>query len=264
MERVKVALLIILGATLSLSTPKMLRADKAEKSYKRGVKFRDKGDLERAKHEFEEAVRGRGDYAEARTFLALTHSELGGQTKGQGDLDRASAEYQEALRLEPDDAYWHRDLAVILSNKGDYDGAAKECAEAARLSPYDEGLADECGLRAKGDSKSQGSPGQEAKQGNESNPFRVAGEVAAPIPTFKPEPPYSERARRVRYQGTTVLYMVVDAQGNVVQTRVVKVLGLGLDQNALQTVRTWKFRPAMRHGQPVAVRVMVEIVFRLH
>ena len=93
--------------------------------------------------------------------------------------------------------------------------------------------------------------------------YSVGGNVSAPIPIYKPEPPYSEEARKAKYQGTVVLWIVVDAQGNVNDARVVKPLGLGLDEKAVETVRTWKFKPAMRGGTPVAVRVMVEVSFRL-
>jgi periplasmic protein TonB len=93
--------------------------------------------------------------------------------------------------------------------------------------------------------------------------FSVGGDVSAPIPIYKPEPPYSEEARKAKYQGTVVLYIVVDSQGNVNDARVVKPLGLGLDEKAVDTVRTWKFTPAKRAGVPVTVRVMVEVSFRL-
>jgi TonB family protein len=93
--------------------------------------------------------------------------------------------------------------------------------------------------------------------------YSVGGGVTAPIPIFKPDPPYSEEARKAKYQGTVVLMIVVDAQGNVTDVRVAKPLGLGLDEKAVETVRTWKFKPGMRQGNPVPVRVMVEVSFRL-
>jgi TonB family protein len=94
--------------------------------------------------------------------------------------------------------------------------------------------------------------------------YSVGGGVSAPIPIYKPEPAYSEEARKSKYQGTVVLWIVVDAQGNVVpDIRVVKPLGLGLDEKAVETVKTWKFKPGMRGGVPVPVRVMVEVTFRL-
>jgi protein TonB len=93
--------------------------------------------------------------------------------------------------------------------------------------------------------------------------YSVGGGVTAPIPIYKPEPPYSEEARKAKYQGTVVLLIVVDAQGSVSDARVVKPLGLGLDEKALETIHTWKFKPGMRNGIPVPVRVMVEVTFRL-
>ncbi|HMD99039.1 MAG TPA: TonB family protein [Terriglobia bacterium] len=93
--------------------------------------------------------------------------------------------------------------------------------------------------------------------------YSVGGNVSAPIAIFKPEPPYSEEARKAKWQGTVVLWIIVDAQGNVSDVRVARPLGLGLDEKAVETVKTWKFKPAMRGGSPVAVRVSVEVTFRL-
>ena len=94
--------------------------------------------------------------------------------------------------------------------------------------------------------------------------YSVGGGVSAPIPIYTPEPAYSEEARKAKYQGTVVLWIIVDAQGNVVpDVRVVKPLGLGLDEKAVEAVKTWKFKPATKNGTPVPVRVMVEVSFRL-
>ena len=93
--------------------------------------------------------------------------------------------------------------------------------------------------------------------------YSVGGGVSAPIPIYQPEPPYSEEARKAKYQGTLVMWIVVDAQGRVTQEQIVKPLGMGLDQKALGTVKTWKFIPAKRNGTPVPVQVDVEVTFRL-
>ncbi len=93
--------------------------------------------------------------------------------------------------------------------------------------------------------------------------YSVGGGVSAPVPIYKPEPAYSEEARKAKYQGTVVLWIVVDAQGNVTDAKVARPLGLGLDEKAQETVRTWKFKPALRNGSPVPVRVIVEVTFRL-
>jgi protein TonB len=93
--------------------------------------------------------------------------------------------------------------------------------------------------------------------------YSVGGNVTAPVPIYKPDPAYSEEARKAKYQGTVVLWIVVDAKGNVADCRVVKPLGLGLDEKAVEGVKVWKFKPALRNGVPVPVRVMVEVSFRL-
>jgi len=104
-------------------------------------------------------------------------------------------------------------------------------------------------------------PGDTAGMGG--GAYSVGGNVTAPVPIYKPEPAYSEEARKAKYQGTVVLLIVVDAQGNTTDARVVKPLGMGLDEKAVESVRTWKFKPALRSGVPVAVRVYVEVSFRL-
>lgn len=89
-------------------------------------------------------------------------------------------------------------------------------------------------------------------------------EVTPPFPTYKPEPPYTKNARRHRVEGVVTLLIVVDAQGNVADAREIsKRLGDGLDENAIETLKTWKFSPAKRGGTPVPVRVMVQVRFRL-
>lgn len=93
--------------------------------------------------------------------------------------------------------------------------------------------------------------------------FSVGGGVSQPVPIYDPDPPYSEQARKAKYQGTVVLSIVVDAQGAVHDAHVVKPLGLGLDEEAVKTIQTWKFKPAERNGVPVPVRILVEVTFRL-
>ncbi len=91
----------------------------------------------------------------------------------------------------------------------------------------------------------------------------VGGEVSEPVPIYSPEPAYSEDARKAKFQGTVLLLIVVDAQGNVRNVRVVKPLGMHLDEEAVKTVSTWKFKPGLRQGVPVPVQVEVEVSFRL-
>jgi TonB family protein len=94
--------------------------------------------------------------------------------------------------------------------------------------------------------------------------YRVGGGVSAPRTLYAPDPEYSEEARKAKYQGTVILWVVVGPDGRVHDMKVVRPLGLGLDEKALEAVKQWKFEPARKDGQPVAVQINVEVNFRLY
>jgi periplasmic protein TonB len=94
--------------------------------------------------------------------------------------------------------------------------------------------------------------------------FRIGGGVSAPRPIFTPDPEYSEEARKAKYQGTCVLWLVVGPDGKTRDIKVARTLGLGLDEKAIEAVKQWKFEPAMKGDTPVAVQVNVEVTFRLY
>ena len=104
--------------------------------------------------------------------------------------------------------------------------------------------------------------GYEAGFGGEA--FRPGNGVSAPRAIYDPEPEYSEEARRIRYQGVVVLSLIVDPSGRARNIHIVRALGLGLDQKAIEAVQKWKFEPGMKDGRPVAVAVTVEVNFRLY
>jgi periplasmic protein TonB len=93
--------------------------------------------------------------------------------------------------------------------------------------------------------------------------FKVGGGVSAPQLISKVEPEYSEEARKARYEGTVLLYIEVDPGGRAQNIRVVRSLGLGLDEKAIEAVKKWKFKPGYKNGQPVTVIATVQVVFRL-
>ncbi|MGA2992180.1 MAG: TonB family protein [Candidatus Korobacteraceae bacterium] len=94
--------------------------------------------------------------------------------------------------------------------------------------------------------------------------FRVGGGVSAPRALDTPDPEYSEEARKAKYQGTVVLWLIVDASGRPQNIKIARSLGMGLDQKAIEAVRKWKFEPAKKDGSPVAVQINVEVNFRLY
>jgi TonB family protein len=94
--------------------------------------------------------------------------------------------------------------------------------------------------------------------------YHVGGDVTAPKLVYAPDPEYTEQARRAKYQGVCVISTVVDAQGNPTHVQVVRQLGMGLDNKAVEAVKQYKFEPGMRLGKPVAVGVKIEVNFRLY
>ncbi len=89
-------------------------------------------------------------------------------------------------------------------------------------------------------------------------------DVQKPKAKFTPEPSYTEAARYEKFQGVIVVSIIVDQTGKVRRVGVLRPLGLGLDESAVATLRTWSFDPAMRNGEPVAVEMNVEVAFNLY
>jgi periplasmic protein TonB len=95
--------------------------------------------------------------------------------------------------------------------------------------------------------------------------YHVGGGVSAPVPLNSVEAEFSDEARRAKYQGVCLISLIVDAQGNPQNPRVVRALGMGLDEKALEAVRKYKFKPAYKQGTgPVPVMITVEVNFRLY
>ncbi len=93
--------------------------------------------------------------------------------------------------------------------------------------------------------------------------YKIGGEVSAPAVLSQVEPEYSEEARKAKFSGTVVLSIVVDANGTPRDIHVVRPLGLGLDEKAIEAVSRWRFRPGMRGGHPVATQATIDVNFRL-
>jgi len=93
--------------------------------------------------------------------------------------------------------------------------------------------------------------------------YRPGGDVTSPLATYRPEPEYSEEARKQKRQGSVLLSLVVDEKGKPVQIKVVRSLGLGLDEKAIEAVQQWRFQPGRKDGKPVPVQAQIEVTFRL-
>lgn len=93
--------------------------------------------------------------------------------------------------------------------------------------------------------------------------YRIGGAVLAPRLVYKIEPEYSEEARKAKWQGMVVLSAIVDKNGRTREIKIVRPLGLGLDERAIEAVQKWVFKPAFLNGVPVAVIATIEVNFRL-
>jgi TonB family protein len=92
---------------------------------------------------------------------------------------------------------------------------------------------------------------------------RVGAGTTAPSLLSKVEPEYSETARKSKYQGSVMVTLQVDPSGFASHMLIYRMLGQGLDANAMEAIRTWRFKPATRDGKSVGVYSTIEVTFRL-
>ncbi len=94
--------------------------------------------------------------------------------------------------------------------------------------------------------------------------YTVGSGVTAPLLLAKPLPAYTDEARRAHVEGVVTIQAVVRKDGSIGSPRIVRKLGYGLDESALNTVvRAWKFKPAQLDSRPIDVPATIEIIYRL-
>jgi len=94
---------------------------------------------------------------------------------------------------------------------------------------------------------------------------QIGGRVSAPVVIHSVEAEFSDEARRAKYQGVCLISLIVDSQGNPQNIRIARALGMGLDEKAIEAIRQYKFKPAMKDGKtPVPVMITIEVDFRLY
>jgi TonB family protein len=148
--------------------------------------------------------------------------------------------------------YWKACLRESLK------GTDKNCAFAAELLAVP-GIAASAG----GDNASSVGTAGDAR-GPAGDAFRVGRGVTPPRVVYQRDPEFSDAARASKFQGTAVLWLVVDKDGVPRNIRISKPLGFGLDEKAVQAVSEWKFKPSEKDGIPVNVAIAVEVDFHLY
>ncbi len=99
--------------------------------------------------------------------------------------------------------------------------------------------------------------------GTGGGPYRPGAGITPPAIIREVRPDYTEEARRRGLSGDVELEIVVRADGTVGTVRLLRGLGAGLDQRAIDAVKQWRFSPARRFGTPVDVMVEVAVEFKL-
>ena len=93
--------------------------------------------------------------------------------------------------------------------------------------------------------------------------YRMSELSTIPVLVYKVAPDYSDEARAARCHGTVLLGVIIDETGKPRDIHVLKPLGLGLDEKAVEAVQRWRFSPGLKDGQPVCVAANVEVNFQL-
>jgi TonB family protein len=99
---------------------------------------------------------------------------------------------------------------------------------------------------------------------NQQQPYVVGAGVKAPIVLFQPLPPYTAKAQMFRIEGAVLLQCIIRKDGAVDGIKVLRGLGYGLDESAIETIATkWRFQPGTYKDEPVDVSISIEVSFRL-
>ncbi len=93
--------------------------------------------------------------------------------------------------------------------------------------------------------------------------YQVGGSVRPPIAIYTPDPEFSEEARKAKFSGNVVVSLIVGADGRPRNVHVLRGVGMGLDEKAIEAVQQYKFKPAMQNGKAVAVYLNVEVNFQI-
>ena len=169
----------------------------------------------------------------------------------EGNMAEAETLYRSALAMEnPDSADAANTMelyARLLKKQGrDDDGKAMQDRAGAVMKTLE--LQDRT---------------QHSQVESKANVLRIGGGVTAPSVLSKKDPEYTEEARVAKYSGTVVVYVEINPQGVAQNMRIVKALGLGLDEKAIEAIGKWRFKPGTKDGEPVTVAAQIEVNFRL-
>jgi len=259
--------------------------DDADAWYHLGLALDSQGLIGRSRSAFEEVVRLRPDFAEA-------HAKLAFALIVSDEPQKALATAQRALELGDLSPESHYAIAEASLRTGTARKAADEAEIALTINPnfpaalltrsfahyhlklYSEAAASLEQLLASSsddlDAESWRGQVEELRrliflESDPGPPIFTAQEVTQKVRVLsKPEPQYSEAARKAGVSGTVVLRAVFSAEGEVKHILITRALGYGLTSSSGRAARQIRFTPAMKDGTPVSVYLQLEYNFNLY
>jgi protein TonB len=104
-------------------------------------------------------------------------------------------------------------------------------------------------------------PGSGGNMGG--GPKRIGGGISSPQVIYSVEPEFSEEARKAKVAGNVLVNLWVGTDGLPSHVHVLRGVGMGLDEKAVEAVKQYRFRPAMENGKPVLVELNIEVNFQI-
>jgi TonB family protein len=98
---------------------------------------------------------------------------------------------------------------------------------------------------------------------SEMKPLHIGGSVKPPRLLHSVDPVFSEKARQAKQGGVVQVYLWVTKEGLPSHVRVVKGVGMGLDEKAVEAIRQYRFAPATLNGEPVVCDLYIEVNFQI-
>jgi TonB family protein len=196
--------------------------------------------------------------------LAVWHSNLAGALLNQQKWSEAEAEYRQAARLEPDNAVWRGYLGGILFQQQKWAGAEAEYRQAAQLDPRNALYAERLKQSRDYQQKAEAVPAPTSPSRAETEKVKSGDDDSTePVMLNRPRPVYTKEARKKMVQGKVVMRVLVGADGNVKDVKVVEGLPYGLTEQATAAAYRMRFKPATKDGQPVEQWMNITLDFIL-
>jgi hypothetical protein len=94
--------------------------------------------------------------------------------------------------------------------------------------------------------------------------MRVRDGIESPKPIHIPNPTFTDPGRAIKFNGQLLTAIIISENGNIDDVIILKPVGLGIDETAVEKIRTWRFKPALKDGKPVRALAFIETGYAIH